>query len=503
MTRTTLTSAAALIALLLAPLSARQQASPADPATLVASADQLASEARFGEALEAYRLALRFEPGGHPGLHARAGAGVVTMLLRLAEFDEARDEAVRLRDTMPGVAGVLALSGEALWAAGLFEAAEADFDAALGIDPDQPRARGGLARSLAARGRLDEALLESQAAVRLDPASAELRHTLATIHERLNRFDEAAAEFEVYAGLLPGTDRGEKAAWTRARVKFLRAFKGRVPFQLAGAPRAHTVKFRVHRDKVIVTGKVNGGRPIDFVLDTGSEQTVLSRPVASRSGVSPITYVQSAGVGQGRLRALQAGRIDTLEIGTLKIKNITALIKSPALRGLPTAESESFSPLALGLSMTIDYARRELTMAPSLEEETYDHTLPLRMHRLAMVPGTVDGRPVSFVVDTGGEVISISTRTAGALEERPHVRHIPLKVYGSSGWDPSAFLRPYVNLAFAGISYPNNSVVVLDLDTPSALLGFKLGGIVGHRFLRDYRVSIDLPRARLGLKSLD
>lgn len=503
MTRTTLSSAAALTALLLAPLSARQQASPADPATVMASADRLASEARFGEALDAYRLALRVEAGGHPGLRARAGAGEVIMLLRLAEFDEARDAAARLRDMMPGVAGVLALSGEALWAAGLFEAAEADFDAALAIDPDQPRARGGFARSLAARGRLDDAVIEARAAVRLDPASAEFRHTLATIHERMNRFEEAAAELEVYAGLLPGTDRGEKAAWTRARVTFLRSFKGRAPFQLAGAPGAHTVRFRVHREKVIVVGKVNGGRPIDFVLDTGSEQTVLSRPVADRAGVRAITYVQSAGVGQGGLRALQAGRIDTLEIGSLKIKNVPALIKSPALRGLPTAETESFSPLALGLSMTIDYARRELTMAPSIEEETYDYTLPLRMHRLAMVPGTVDGRPVSFVVDTGGEVISISTRTADTLDDRPDIRHIPLKVYGSSGWDPRAFLRPYVNLDFAGIAYPNNSVVVLDLDTPSALLGFKLGGIVGHRFLRDYRVSIDLQRARLGLKSLD
>ena len=57
--------------------------------------------------------------------------------------------------------------------------------------------------------------------------------------------------------------------------------------------------------------------------------------------------------------------------------------------------------------------------------------------------------------------------------------------------------------AGAGVSYPNRSVVVLDLDAPSALLGFKLGGIVGHRFLRDYRVSIDLQRARLGLQTLD
>lgn len=499
MTRTTLTAAAGVIALLLAPLSA-QQAPGGDPAALVASGDQLAAEARFSEALEAYRTALG---GGQSPLHARAGTGVVTMLLRLAEFDEARDEAVRLRDTLPGVAGVLALSGDALWAAGLFEAAEADFDAALRLDPGEARALDGRARSLAARGRLDDALAAAQAAVERAPAVPEFRYTLASIRERMNRFDEASADLEVYAALLPNTDRGEKAAWTRARVKFLRSFKGRVPFQIVGAQGAHTVKFRLHRDKVIVSGKVNGGRTIDFVLDTGSEQTVLSRPVASRAGVTPITYVQSAGVGEHRLRALQAARIDTLEIGSLKMRNVPALIKSPALRNLPTAEGESFSPLALGLSMTIDYGRRELTMAPALPDERFDHTLPLRMHRLAMVPGHVDGRPVSFVVDTGGEVISISTRTADSLDARPDVRRVPLKVYGSSGWDPSAFLRPYVDLDFAGVTFPNSSVVVLDLDTPSALLGFKLGGIVGHRFLRDYRVSIDLPRARLGLKSID
>ena len=51
-----------------------------------------------------------------------------------------------------------------------------------------------------------------------------------------------------------------------------------------------------------------------------------------------------------------------LEIGTLKLSNVPALIKAPALRGIPKRETESFSPLALGLSMTIDYATHKLTI---------------------------------------------------------------------------------------------------------------------------------------------
>ena len=44
-------------------------------------------------------------------------------------------------------------------------------------------------------------------------------------------------------------------------------------------------------------------------------------------------------------------------------------------------------------------------------------------------------------------------------------------------------------------------VVVLDLRAPSALLGFQLGGMLGHRFLSKYRVSIDLAQSVVDLQS--
>ena len=90
----------------------------------------------------------------------------------------------------------------------------------------------------------------------------------------------------------------------------------------------------------------------------------------------------------------------------------------------------------------------------------------------------MQGGPASFIIDTGGQVISISTDTANGLE-RGDIRHIPLKVYGASGWDNDAFLMPGVNLNFNKIEYRNMSVVVLNLRAPSVLLGFRLGGIVG------------------------
>ena len=316
----------------------------------------------------------------------------------------------------------------------------------------------------------------------------------------MNRFPEAADALEQYVRLLPNSEDSEKVAWARADVSLLRSFGDRV-FEIEDDPnRLHTVPFRMVNNKVIVRGRVNGRSPIDFVLDTGAEHTILSQRAARRAAVQPVTRTLSAGVGAGGLRGLQAGRLDSLEIGTLKVNNVLALIKSPALSGLPTRETESFSPLALGLSMTIDYRNNHVIIGRTVPEEPADIELPLRMHRLAIVRGVVNGEPKGFVVDTGGEVISISFGTASAFAH-DH-RHIPLRVYGTSGWDPDAYLLPGVTLAFNTIEYSNLSVVVLNLHMPSALLGFHIGGIMGHRFLSSYRVSIDLTRSVVRLQEL-
>jgi hypothetical protein len=238
----------------------------------------------------------------------------------------------------------------------------------------------------------------------------------------------------------------------------------------------------------------------DFVIDTGAEHAVLSRSTAQRLGVKPLTTTLGGGVGEVGLRSLQLARLDSLEVGPLRIKNVPAIIKDPALRNLPSKEGESLSPLSLGFSMIVDYKTRKLTFGRNLPSEPSDFELPLRLHRLAVVRGTVDkNHPTNFVVDTGGEVISISKATATQLKRPEPLRRIPLKVYGSSGWDRDAFLMPNVDLSFDAIHYPRYSVVVLNLNVPSALLGFQVGGTVGHSFLSKYRVGIDVDRSVLRL----
>jgi predicted aspartyl protease len=315
------------------------------------------------------------------------------------------------------------------------------------------------------------------------------------------RYQEAANFYTNYINLLPNKDRSDRAAWSRAEVTFLRAFEGKTPIRMEGAETTFTLPFRLDRGKVVVQGRVNNNAPQDFVLDTGSEETVISEVSARRMNVQPITRTLSAGVGEVGLRGLQLGRLDSLQLGGLKVTNVPVLIKSPGLneRDLPTREGDSFSPLALGLSVTVDYKRNVITLGKHAQQEPADFTLPMRINRLALVRGTLNNhRPAYFVVDTGGEVMSISMAVAESLKMQP-VRHIPLKVYGVSGWDRDAFLLPGVNLSFDALRFDNQAMVVLNLRTPSVLLGFEVGGIVGHTFLQKYRVTMDFERSELRL----
>lgn len=484
-------------------LSATLNAQPAGPTRFdnviqLQLGNLLVKDGRYEEAVEALRRARR---DASPEVATRASAALVTALLRIGDFESAFGEAEALATGAPRSADALATYADALWALGRFEESARAVKDALALDPSLPQAHHGLARVFAARSRLEDALVEAQAALKDAPASGEFQYTLGSIYQRMKAFDAAAGAFENYVNLLPNRDKSDKAAWSRAQVRFLRAFDGIRPLELESdsAAKVQIVPFRLVRDKVVVKARVNGSDYTDFVLDTGAEMTIISQQLAVRMGVRPVTYVRSAGVGEVGLRGLQVGIIDKLQIGTMSVANVPCLIKNPPLHGMPTRETEAFSPLVLGLSMTIDYRLRLLTFGESLPRQGHTQDLPLWVYRLAMVQGVLNGaHPANFVIDTGGEVISISQSTAGALAP-PAGRRIALKVYGTSGWDPDAFLMPNVDLAFERVLMPKTAVVVLNLQAPSALLGFQLGGIVGHQFLSKYTVTVDLQRSVLAL----
>ena len=459
----------------------------------------LFEETRFHQAVDAFDRAMQ---ATDPALATRARKGKIRAALRIAEFGVARETAESLHASPDVDAEGIALYGDTLWASGRFDEADAAYLRALQKTPGSSRALFGRARTLATLSKLDEALDVALTASSTSPRDGEIHALVGELYERMFRYDEAANAFRSYINLLPNKERSQKAAWARSQVDFLESFTGVTPVDIDPEDRAalHTLPFRVVNDKVVVRARINSSSAQDFILDTGSEETIISDTTARRQGVRPVTETISAGVGEIGIRGLQLARLKSLDLGTLQVRNVPVLVKSPGLRGMPKPEGESFSPLAIGLSMMIDYQKQILIIGSRLPNTESDYRLPMRMHRLAMVRGLLnDSQPAYFVVDTGGQVISISADTAGQLTPSQY-RRIPLKVWGTSGWDRDAFLMPGVNLDFDRLEYRNFPLVVLNLRAPSLLLGFQLGGIVGHKFLAPYRVSMDLMQSELRLQ---
>jgi predicted aspartyl protease len=431
---------------------------------------------------------------------------MVRALLRLSLFAEAAREGEATASRDGSLPAALALHGDSLWASGLFDAAGQRYAEALAMDADDSIALHGRGRSRASLRQFEPALEDIRRAIEADPEEPAFYYTLASILETTRRFPEAASALDKYLDLIPSRDESEMAKWASAQSAFLRSFGNRVPYDLIGPREQYTIPFRIVDGRVLISGRVNGNTQVEFALDTGTDQTTLTPAVASRAGVRPTLTLQTAGVGSIGIgfRTLQVARIDELLIGDFRIRNISGLIKSPTLTEIPRMEGAGFSPLALGFSVEIDYQRKVLTMARKFDEGDFPTRLPLRMHRLATVQGTLNGNtPATFVLDTGGTAVSVSRKLAGRLTVDPDVRKVPVLVYGTSGWDRGAFLLPFVELVLApGVGTSQRSVAVLNLDAPSALLGYEMGGILGHGFLKDYIVRIDLERGEVGLRPI-
>jgi predicted aspartyl protease/Flp pilus assembly protein TadD len=463
--------------------------------------DTLMSRLQYEDAYVVYK-ALR--DSNEAQTRVRAGAGMVRALLRLNLYAEAAKEGAAVAERDGTLASALSLHGDALWASGLFQEAEARYDQALRIDPADPIALHGRGRSRAARRQFEAAEADVKQAIAVSPKEPAFYYTLASIFEDTRQYKASADALDKYLDLIPSRDQSEMAKWAASQSAFLRSFGNKVPFDLISKDEVYTIPFRVQDGRVLVRGRVNGNTPVDFALDTGTDQTTLTPTVAQRAGVRPIQTLQTAGVGSIGVgfRELQVGRLDELLIGDFRIRNIPGLIKSPSLTEIPRAEGAGFNPLALGFSVEIDYKRGVLTMAKRFEQGDFPARLPMRTQRLATVRATINGKtPVSLVLDTGGTAVTVSRKVAGRLDINPSTRLVPVHVYGTSGWDRTAFLLPFLDLELApGVGTSQKSVTVLNLDAPSALLGYEMGGILGHEFLRNYFVRIDLERAEVGLR---
>jgi predicted aspartyl protease len=267
---------------------------------------------------------------------------------------------------------------------------------------------------------------------------------------------------------------------------------------------AETLDYRTDRDtRMTVPVSISGRGPFNFVVDTGSERTVVSRELASDLALGPgeIATVHSM---------TEVSRIPTVVVQGLRVGQRTiADIQAPALARINLGAAGMLGVDSLQTQRVIfDFQRHEMTIMPSQRadphwpEGTIVVTARSRFGRLMLIDASIDHQRVWVIVDTGSEISVGNMALRNALERRhrlgPTAPITMLSVTGGRITADYSIARQmrigdadinFMPIAFADV-HPFRQLQLM--DRPAILLGMDALRLF-------HRVSVDFANRRVRL----
>lgn len=211
-------------------------------------------------------------------------------------------------------------------------------------------------------------------------------------------------------------------------------------------PDRYDIPLRLKDGFILAQGRVNDTPPGWYLIDTGSNLTLVDQGLANRLGLPELeerTTVGVAGTADFTVRP-----VDRLELGGLDlgIDRIGALSLLPLTRGLglPTNGLIGFNCFA-NHPFTLDYGQEKLTVyhRDRFVPPAGATAVPLVVYRgLPAVQTTLAGRPVLLLLDSGADnAVTLPTAVAtwpGILAAgqtgRTVARGVGGEVHTQSGW---------------------------------------------------------------------
>lgn len=243
--------------------------------------------------------------------------------------------------------------------------------------------------------------------------------------------------------------------------------------------------------------KINGQGPFDFLVDTGSDRTVISRELAAALALPPgPEVVIHESVGSDPATTVL---IDRLTIGNRVINHIEA----PALAAKDLGAAGMLGVDALrNLHVVMDFKAMRMSSSPSRAEPLDANTVVVRgrnrLGQLILVHSSIRGVPVLVVVDSGSQ-LSVGNPALLKLLTRHSVSSNPstsTKLISVTGRAMTVELDAIAEASVGGVTIHNMSLGFAPLpifdrfglaDTPAILLGMDVLSLCR-------RVSVDLQR---------
>ena len=244
-------------------------------------------------------------------------------------------------------------------------------------------------------------------------------------------------------------------------------------------------------DRMAVPVTVNGRGPFPFVVDTGSNRTVVSDTLAAQLRLPPKGLLRvRAATALADARSVQ---VESLAVGRRSLTNFQA----------PVFTQDNLGALGmLGIDavsnqrLEMDFRKKQMTLTNSLRREPDPGTLVVqaksRYGQLLLVDSEVEGIPLYVIIDTGSEVTLGNMAMRSFLQRRRAQQVDVVAVTGDTAKVDIAFLP---ELHIGKVLVRNQQVAYADLyvfeqlglhGKPSLLLGMST-------LRRCVKVSIDFP----------
>ena len=255
--------------------------------------------------------------------------------------------------------------------------------------------------------------------------------------------------------------------------------------------------------RMTVPVNIGANGPYAFVVDTGSERTVVSRELARdlALGAGPTATVHSM---------TEVSQIQTVVVQGLRVGQRTMNpIHAPALARVNLGAAGILGVDTLQTQRVIfDFQRNEMTVMPSRRsdptwpEGTIVVTARSRFGRLMLIDASIDNQRVYVIIDSGSEISvgNMALRTALARRHRLGLL-APITMVSVTGGRATAEYSIARRLRIGGADINNLPIAFADvhqflqlqlLDRPAILLGMD-----ALRLFR--RVSVDFANRRVRL----
>ena len=446
--------------------------------------------------------------------HLGASLSYAKLLNYKLSFEHA-NEAIRIEPTN---ARAHALAGLSLLRSGLVREAISELNEAFRLDIKDAMAWGAAAEIDYYEGRSKESREKSLRAFALDADEPDYLITYARASSRVEMFKDAADAYERFLEIAPETDR-ERRDRIKGLIIFYRRLVGVEVHQINGT-RSTDIPFQLGSDRRPYIQILINGRPANFVVDTGSGFTVISKESARRFGVAEVARGgTSQGVGGDGKFEIVYGLIKTIQLGDIRIKSVPCFIRPfHSLKDRPADErAEGF----IGLSVLshfltdIDYKSSVMRLDRDPDKPLQgtgssdtpapaDTVVPFRttQNGLISIETELDGtHRINAILDSGASSTVISTAAVNRLNMRDSIiKGQTVRVVGAAGVSENVELLFLRHCRVADLEQNNLRALVLDFNAINETSGFEQSGILGGDFLRHFRVKIDFNRAQVTLQ---